>query len=461
VRGVAFGDRPRSREPPVRRWNRLIAPLALLAVVAAPTALLCAALAGTVDEPMLTPVRGAFRLEGHGYGHGRGMSQWGAQGAAAEGIDYRKILSTYYPGTMLIRHSDNPRLRVLITAADTGELRVLPVRGLSVAQGDGTERRLPTAWAGRTVTQWRARPGDDGLQLAGRASGAWHNLTLARRTADRPIRFVAPGRTVRLVLPEEIRDYRGDLRADLVGDALRVVNGVHLEGYLRSVVPSESLSTWRPDALAAQAVAARSYARWRADHARAGGTDICDTSACQAYHGVRRVTGSGRVTNWEASSTDRAVTRTAGEYLDYGGSVAFTEFSASNGGWSRAGDEPYLVAKPDPWDGLVHSSGHLWQAAVRPARLARHWPQVGRVLAIAVHRRDGRGDWGGRVLSVKLIGTKKSIRVSGEAFSSAMRLRDSWWHAASGQDPTPSPSPSGRPTLPPLPVLPIASPRPR
>lgn len=432
-------------------------------MLAAPTALLCAALAGTVDEPMLTPVRGAFRLEGHGYGHGRGMSQWGAQGAAVAGVDYRRILTTYYPGTELVSGGDNPRLRVLITAADTGELRVLPVRGLTVAQG-GQQRRLPTEWAGRTVTQWRARPGDGGLQVAGRAAGAWHRLRLGRYPSAAPIRFVAPGRTVRLVLPEEIRDYRGDLRAELVGDALRVVNGVHLEGYLRSVVPSESLSTWRPDALAAQAVAARSYARWRADHARAGGTDICDTSACQAYHGVRRVTAKGRVTNWEAATTDRAVARTAGQYLDYRGSVAFTEFSAANGGWSQAGDEPYLVAKPDPWDGLVHNSGHLWRASVRPARVSRHWPRLGTVLGIAVHRRDGRGDWGGRVLSVTLIGTKSSTRVSGEAFASAMRLRDSWWHAAPGtQLATPAPSPTGSPgpVLPPLPALPLATPPPR
>ena len=121
--------------------------MSLLAVLAAPTALLCAALAGTVDEPMLAPVGGAFRLEGHGYGHGRGMSQWGAQGAAVAGIDYRRILTTYYPGTTLVRDGNNPRLRVLITAADTGELRVLPVRGLSVQQGNGRERRLPITWA--------------------------------------------------------------------------------------------------------------------------------------------------------------------------------------------------------------------------------------------------------------------------------------------------------------------------
>jgi SpoIID/LytB domain protein len=428
-------------------------------VVAAPAALLCAALAGTVDEPVIAPMHGAFRLEGHGYGHGRGMSQWGAQGAAVSGVDYRRILATYYPGTSLVQKPDNPRLHVLITAADTGELRVLPGPGLRVAQGQGPQHALPTQWAGHRVTEWRARPGDDGLRVAGRAVGAWHTLRVSPAVSSEPIRFSAPGHTVRLVLPREVREYRGDLRAQLDGADLRVVNGVNLEGYLRSVVPSESLSTWAPDALAAQAVAARSYARWRADHARAGGTDICDTAACQAYHGVGRVTTAGRVTHWEAASTDRAVARSAGEFLDYRGAVAFTEFSSSNGGWSRAGDEPYLVAKPDPWDGVLRSSDHLWHVEIRPQRIAAQWPRVGRVLGLAVHRRDGRGDWGGRVLSVKLIGTHKTITVSGGAFSSGLHLRDSWWRASEGGFATPSPSPS--PTLPSLPGLGLASTRPR
>jgi peptidoglycan hydrolase-like amidase len=176
---------------------------------------------------------------------------------------------------------------------------------------------------------------------------------------------------------------------------------------------------------------------------------------------VRRVTRAGLVTHWEAASTDRAVARTAGEFLDYRGAVAFTEFSSSNGGWSRAGDEPYLVAKPDPWDGVLRSSDHLWHVALRPRQIAAQWPRVGRVLGIAVHRRDGRGDWGGRVLSVKLIGSRKTITVSGGAFSSALHLRDSWWRGSDEASPGSSPSPSPTPTLPSLPGFGLASPRPR
>jgi stage II sporulation protein D len=45
----------------------------------------------------------AFTVEGHGYGHGIGMCQWGAIGRARAGQDFRTILETYYPGTTIGR----------------------------------------------------------------------------------------------------------------------------------------------------------------------------------------------------------------------------------------------------------------------------------------------------------------------------------------------------------------------
>jgi len=42
-------------------------------------------------------------VNGHGYGHGIGMCQWGAIGRARAGQDYRTILETYYPGTTIGR----------------------------------------------------------------------------------------------------------------------------------------------------------------------------------------------------------------------------------------------------------------------------------------------------------------------------------------------------------------------
>lgn len=46
-------------------------------------------------------IRSAYFIDGKGYGHGVGLSQYGAQFAAKEGYSYEEILSTYYPGTIL------------------------------------------------------------------------------------------------------------------------------------------------------------------------------------------------------------------------------------------------------------------------------------------------------------------------------------------------------------------------
>jgi stage II sporulation protein D len=40
-------------------------------------------------------------VSGRGFGHGIGMSQWGAYGLARRGADHNAILSHYYPGTQL------------------------------------------------------------------------------------------------------------------------------------------------------------------------------------------------------------------------------------------------------------------------------------------------------------------------------------------------------------------------
>jgi stage II sporulation protein D len=49
----------------------------------------------------IRPNQGGFTFVGAGHGHGVGMSQWGAEGMARRGADYRRILATFFPGTQL------------------------------------------------------------------------------------------------------------------------------------------------------------------------------------------------------------------------------------------------------------------------------------------------------------------------------------------------------------------------
>ena len=75
--------------------------------------------AGAVEsETYPLPAGGAWRVAGKGFGHGRGMSQWGSQGAALRGLTGSQILAFYYPGTMTTTVPSAP-IRVLIITAQT------------------------------------------------------------------------------------------------------------------------------------------------------------------------------------------------------------------------------------------------------------------------------------------------------------------------------------------------------
>ena len=177
--------------------------------------------------------------------------------------------------------------------------------------------------------------------------------------------FAAASGAVRLVLGPALREYRGTVRATLVGSDVRTVVASSLEAYLRSVVPAEMPPSWASHALRAQAVAARSYATWERDNLAHGWYDTCDTTACQVFKGAAEYTTAGTLTvRYEHPNTDAAVSATAGRVLTFGGAIAFAQFSAANGGWTVAGPVPYLQAFPDPYDGVVPSTAHRWTATV-------------------------------------------------------------------------------------------------
>ena len=126
-----------------------------------------------------------------------------------------------------------------------------------------------------------------------------------------------------------------------------------LEQYLYGVVPAEMPSSWLPNALAAQAVASRSYAL--ATRQLAAPFDVYSDTRSQMYLGIGA----------EQPSTTAAVTATAGQVLLYKGAVATTVFSSTSGGETSSSADawggkptPYLVSVPDPYD--VISPFHDW-----------------------------------------------------------------------------------------------------
>jgi stage II sporulation protein D len=415
-------------DPRVRRVA--VAATVLLAGVAVSVPPAGAAVAATETWPR--PYSGSFELVGHGYGHGRGMSQWGAYGAATRGLDHRAVLDFYYPGTTHVTQAA-AAIRVWLKADNDSETRVEVAAGLAAADGS-VSRVLPTSDAVGAIRGWRVRRDGSGLYLQYLdATGTWRawNLTSSGRSAT-PVTLTASGGLVRLVLPDGTRrDYRGGIRAVASGSSpgLRSVAVLPMDEYLRSVVPAEMPPSWPAEALRAQSVAARTYASHeRRNMSASAAYDTCDDTACQVFRGTAAYRADGSlVARYEYAATDQAVAATANQVRHYGGVPAFTQFSAANGGWTVAGGRPYLTARADPYDGVVASTAHAWRVTVSAATLQQRWPAVGAVTALRVVERDGNGRWGGRTTRVTVTGTSGSVTVTGDQFRSALGLRSSWW----------------------------------
>ena len=307
-------------------------------------ALLVAALLGASATPAHAagdrwpvPHQATITIRGHGFGHGHGMSQYGAEGAAREGLTYRQIADFYYQGTSW--GTARGRVDVLITGDTSDDLVVLARKGLVLrdrATGEKTE--LPDNGA----TRWRIVPAKGGQSRVGYLDGTWHSWGTLKGEGE----FSAHAKPVTLVTPSGNRAYRGRLRAAAPSDgstARSTVNDVSLESYLKGVVPLEMPALWSPEAVRAQAVAARTYAAYERDHPLGSDYQICDTSSCQVYGGY----------DAEHPASNSAVDATRQQVLLASGKPAFTQFGASSGGWTSAGSVSYLPARQDPYDGCV------------------------------------------------------------------------------------------------------------
>ena len=310
--------------------RRLFAIVTLLAALAAATA---------TASPAATGTPTTFVLAGGGWGHGVGMSQWGAFGQAKAGRGFEQILQHYYRGTELgsAPAAVLDRVRVLV---GNGLASVAVTNAIAVFDGEGKRHALPV----RPVTV-------DG------------KLELPVGKNDKPLALAGP-LTFRAARGSYLavggKSFRGDLRVAKAGARLQLVNVVGLEDYLLGVVPGEMPKDWPLEALKAQAVAARTYA---VGHLVKGkGFDLYSDWRSQVYYGV----GS------EAPGPTRAVQETRGRILTFDGAPAQTFYFSSSGGRTISAldafgsDVPYLVAVDDPWDEV--SPNHAWPTQLVTAR---------------------------------------------------------------------------------------------
>jgi peptidoglycan hydrolase-like amidase len=418
----------------------LLVPVGIVTLgVATPSA---AQASSVVNEVFTRPASGSFAVQGHGWGHGHGMSQYGAQGAAKIGKTADQITATYYPGTGRAVQA-NTSIRVKLSFDTRTTVReFIPSSGqvMKDLSTGATVSSLPTS-----ALRWRVKSDSSGLRVQYDTSSGTTTLS---RTYAGPLQV--SGTTYIRVRASNgtSRDYRTSVRVLRYGSAsLESIAVMSMESYLYGVVPRESLSSWPAAALQAQAIAARSYSTYKRDHVSSSKTfDICDTTQCQVFMGSAKYTSSGTRTSLEPSSTTAAVKATAGVIRTYGGKAIFSEYNASNGGWSTAGSTPYLVAKEDPWDGITGSTSHAWTATLPVSALEKRYGPVDaqgnplwRFSRLTITERDGNGEWGGRILAAKVTlidgsGTARVMDASGSGLyashtwpANSGGLRSRWW----------------------------------
>ncbi len=394
------------------------------------------------SQTFAVPASGVFTITGHGWGHGHGMSQWGAEGAASLGVPASTIMSTYYPGTQATTIANTP-IRVRLTATNSYDLAVLPAPGLTVTDQAGHTLGLTAP-----ASMWRILADAQGQHLQRYVAGQWYPVAVGGASnLVTPVRFTDTANVINVVYPSLYsRAYRGSVMSWQISPGyVYNINSLNMDDYLRGVVPQEASPSWYPAALQAQAIAARTYAAQQRSAAGIWSTyDICDSTACQAYGGANLRSPTGVVTPIEYPQTDAAIAATAGQIRTYNGAPAFTQFSSSNGGFSVAGGQPYLVAKADPWDGAVPNSMHTWTATLPVSTIQANYPSVGRLQKLVITARDGNGDWGGRINTVVLQGVDSaghatSVTTTGGALYNirpfgayADGLRSTWWTVTNG-----------------------------
>jgi stage II sporulation protein D len=355
---------------------------------------LCLALALTTIAGGSSAARATVTwiVRGHGFGHGVGMSQYGAYGYAKHGKGYRFILSHYYSGTTIGKLTSNRVVRVLLEEARSDV-------GFSGA----------TTACGRALSPTRdyvAHPAGSSVKL--RTSGG-------RPLADcgRELR-AGGGGSVRVA---GLGTYRGALDVVPAGGSVNVVNALNVNQYVKGVIPTESPPSWPMAELRAQAVASRSFALTAG--VGGNGFDLYSTTSSQVYKGLES----------ETARTNLAAESTRGQVVIYRGRVAETFFSSCSGGHTESVQNvfggppvPYLVGVPDPYD--YYCPLHNWKLHFSgPEISAKLGPYLNGRLKRIVVTQHGVSP---RIIWARLYGTRGITRISGEQLESALGAYSTW-----------------------------------
>ncbi len=379
-----------------------------------------------------------FIFFGSGWGHGIGLSQWGAYGLAQQGWTHQQILTHFFTGTEVGPAPTNKVpdvLRVGLTWDDPS-FHLTAIGGpvpLVVGSSDASGTPVASIPKGVTWTVIVSSGQYQVLNAKGKQVGGqlWGS--------DLQDLFAVLGGPGRLRIKEADHSYdKGAIEFNIYApcsacaQVLRAIALVDPQSYLYGL--GEVPSDWPVEAMEAQADAARTYAfyvvDWRGQHRTDHGPCNCglyDTTTDQVYAG------------WDKENQGpgwlQAVDATDGEVVTYNGKMVLANYYSSSGGYTENNENvwfdtpiPYLRAVCDPGDYTTANPIRVWSdqgsAAAIGSDLARYGYDVGTVTRFANVQRSVSG----RIIWITAKGTGgadgTSVRVSGPVFSGALGLRD-------------------------------------
>jgi len=383
-----------------------------------------------------------FVFQGRGYGHGAGMSQWGAWQKARNGETWDQICAFYYPNTTVVDH-DDIEVKVKISpsvtswAQDYSEVRLTGVDFAGAAAAmiltahDAAGDHPQEIPAGFTCIVTRNPDGAIWVTTPAGQEGPFDGVLGAPVDGGGG----EPGR-IKIALKtsaglQPAKEYWGSMRVVQSATAgyLNVYNHVLLERYVRSIAEvdptwarSGSTTYYAPEAVKAQAVAARTWAVYKMT---INGW-LNDNTKDVAYAGY----------TWEASNPGvaQAAVDTAGKVLFYDGKAISSNFSAHSGGYTsanpwgystpaywRVGEDPASLTSP-PWN-----PGYAWTCSISATDLSsavntyltgHGGSSLGYIYWVRMASRDVPSDPGSHVRTLELVGTEGSTTMQAETFRS-------------------------------------------
>ncbi len=364
-----------------------------------------------------------FVFNGSGFGHGVGLSQYGAKGMALEGKSAVEILNYYFPQAEVTPVVDTATISVNIAHQVSALSLVIPVT-------DSATVAIDTAVATSLPPNSTLNFAISGKLISG--PGGLGKVWIVKWNNPQSVVSVNYGKTKFQVSHGYIQ-----LRAvnsPGLGFRIEATNLLRLhDEYLYGI--AEVPSSWPEAALQSQAIASRTYALLRMNSIKkACDCHVYNSKYDQAFVGYSKEGEPRYGQLWKAAVDATAVDEGQGLAITIDGVPVSVFFSSSTGGMTQLAIDvwgtniPHLVSVADPWsiDPAINKNYANWTKKVSQKVMAKAFGLTD-VVQINIGARTATNSVL-KVTGISSDGKSKTLPVG--TFKSAVKLPSSWFDLA-------------------------------